>query len=460
MRWLLVKDLRILKRSPLLVTLLVLYPLVVALLVGVALSSGPSKPKVAFANLVPSGEAEIDLGGQQLDATTYAARLFENVDPIRVDTREEAIAKVESGEALGALVIPPDVISRLQNRLSLGGGPPPTVEVYFSAENPLKRRYVESTIAATLSDANKALSDEIFKEAAGYLNLIVAGGTIDLPVVGDVDILGLRNARTIIDGALAQMPADDPSRRPLEEVSRFAELAAENLDVSKPILESIATPVAVDERALGGTDSSLDVFGVEVAVVLSLMVVTLLLAAGMLALEREEHAFGRLVRGLVSRTTLLVEKIGLAALCGGALAVIMLACSRGLPRSRVGPRPGLGARARGLGRGLRGARRRDRGADARGARRVAARVHARAAGGGARADPVRGGERRPLRRHPDRLWRLSVQARALGARRGVVRRRDARPAAPPRGPDARVRRAGSRRAPAFHVKRSPVERFT
>ena len=325
MRWLLLKDLRILRRSPLLVTLLVLYPLIVALLVGVALSSGPSKPKVAFANLVPPGDAQISLGGQQLDATTYAARLFENVEPIRVDTREEAIAKVESGEALGALVIPPDVIERLQNRLALGGGTAPTVEVYYSADNPLKRRYVESTIAATLADANKALSDEIFKEAAGYLNLIVAGGTIDLPVVGDVDILGLRNAQTIIDGALAQMPEDDPSRKPLEQVSRFAELAAENLDVSKPILESIATPVAVDERSLGGTDSSLDVFGVEVAVVLSLMVVTLLLAAGMLALEREEHAFGRLVRGLVSRSGLLAEKIGLAALCGGALAVIMLA---------------------------------------------------------------------------------------------------------------------------------------
>ena len=325
MRWLLVKDLRILRRSPLLVTLLVLYPLVVALLVGVALSSGPSKPKVAFANLVPPDQAQINLGGQQLDASSYASRLFENVDPIRVDSREEAIAKVESGEALGALVIPEDVIDKLQNRLSLGGGEAPTVEVYFSADNPLKRRYVESTIAATLADANKALSDEIFKEAAGYLNLIVAGGSIDLPVVGDVDILGLRNAQTIIDGALAQMPEDDPSRRPLEQVSRFAQLAAENLDVSKPILESIATPVAVDERPLGGTDSSLDVFGVEVAVVLSLMVVTLLLAAGMLALEREEHAFGRLVRGLVSRSGLLAEKIGLAALCGGALAVIMLA---------------------------------------------------------------------------------------------------------------------------------------
>jgi ABC-2 type transport system permease protein len=325
MRWLLVKDLRILRRSPLLVALLVLYPLVVALLVGVALSSGPSKPKVAFANLVPPGEAQISLGGQQLDATSYAARLFENVDPIRVDTREQAIAKVESGEALGALVVPPDVIERLQNRLSLGGGGAPTVEVYYSAENPLKRRYVEATIAATLADANKALSDEIFKEAAGYLNLIVAGGELDLPIVGEVDILGLRNAQTIIDGALASMPEDDPSRAPLEQVSRFAQLAADNLDVSKPILESIATPVAVDERALGGSRSSLDVFGVEVAVILSLMVVTLLLAAGMLALEREEHAFGRLVRGLVSRNAVLAEKIVLAAACGAALAVTMLA---------------------------------------------------------------------------------------------------------------------------------------
>ena len=114
MRWLLLKDLQILRRSPLLVALLVLYPLVVALLVGAALSSGPSKPKVAFANLVPPDEAKIDLGGQQLDATGYASELFDAVDPIRVDSREEAIAKVESGEALGALVIPPDVIERLQ----------------------------------------------------------------------------------------------------------------------------------------------------------------------------------------------------------------------------------------------------------------------------------------------------------------------------------------------------------
>ena len=41
-----------------------------------------------------------------------------------------------------------------------------------------------------------------------------------------------------------------------------------------------------------------------------MMFVALLLAAGMLALEREENAFGRLVRGLVSRTELVAEKVG------------------------------------------------------------------------------------------------------------------------------------------------------
>jgi ABC-2 type transport system permease protein len=55
------------------------------------------------------------------------------------------------------------------------------------------------------------------------------------------------------------------------------------------------------------------------------MFVTLLLAAGTLALEREENAFARLVRGLVSRTGLLVEKGLLAAGSAFVVALVMLA---------------------------------------------------------------------------------------------------------------------------------------
>ena len=47
MRWLFLKDLQILRRSPLLVGMLVLYPILIAGLVGFAVTSGPSKPRVA-----------------------------------------------------------------------------------------------------------------------------------------------------------------------------------------------------------------------------------------------------------------------------------------------------------------------------------------------------------------------------------------------------------------------------
>jgi hypothetical protein len=239
-RWLLLKDLRILRRSPLLLAVLVGYSVVVSLVVGAALSSGPAKPTVAFANLVPPGESEIALGGRRIDASAYSDRLFEKVEPIRVKTREEAIEKVRSGEALGALVVPADVTQKLQGTLGLAGADRPTVEVYYNAENPLKRQFVQDTIQSTLADANQAISAEVLREAARYLNVIVAGGKVGLPIVGTVDILGLRNARAIIDAASAGLPRDAPERAALEQVSRFARLAADNLDVSKPILASIS----------------------------------------------------------------------------------------------------------------------------------------------------------------------------------------------------------------------------
>jgi ABC-2 type transport system permease protein len=323
-RWLLLKDLQILRRSPLLVALLVIYPVVIAVLIGVSLSAGPDKPKVAFANLVPPGQSEFTVGGKKLDAASYASRLFDSIDPIRVKTREEAIEKVRSGEALAALVLPADATEKLRGTLALGGGDPPTVEIYYNAEDPVKRRFVESTIRARLAEANDALSDAVLKEAASYIDVIVTGGDVDIPLVGAVNILGLRRSQQIVQGAIATMPKDAPERVALEQVARFARLAADNLDVSKPILGTIGSPVRVKSTVVKGSKTPLDAFAVAVAVTVSLMFITLLLASGMLALEREEHAFGRLVRGLVSRSALLVEKIGLAALCSFAVTLLML----------------------------------------------------------------------------------------------------------------------------------------
>jgi hypothetical protein len=324
MRWIVLKDLQILRRSPLMVALLVIYPIVIAVLIGAALSGGPERPPVAFVNLVPPGESEFSIGGRTLDAADYAGRLFESIEPIRVRTREEAIEKVRSGEALGALVLPENATERLRSSLALSGGEPPTVEVYYNAEDPVKRRFVESMIEARLAEANDALSDAVLREAAGYIDVIVRGGEVALPLVGEVDILGLQRARTIIEGVAQGLPRDTPERVALEQVERFARLAAENLDVSRPILASIGRPVQVKQTIVNGSRTPLDAFAVAVAVTVSLMFITLLLAAGLLALEREEQAFGRLVRGLISRSRLLAAKIGLSALCAGAVTLVML----------------------------------------------------------------------------------------------------------------------------------------
>ena len=324
MRWLLLKDLQILRRSPLLVGLLIVYPIVISLLVGLAIDRPPQKPKVAFANLVPEGESAFSLGGRKLDVADYAPQLFKAIDPIRVGSREEAIAKVRSGEVLGAMVIPENAAERLRSTLSLGGGDPPEIEVYYNASDPLKRQLVESTIQSRLAEANDALSDAVLKEAAGYIDVIVTGGEVSLPLVGKVDILGLRRAQAIIEAAARSLPENAPERIALDQVARFARLAADNLDVSKPILATIGSPVEVKQTNVSGSTSSLSSFFVAVAVTVSLMFVALLLAAGLLALERDQHAFGRLVRGLVSRTGLLSEKVLLAALCALGVCLLML----------------------------------------------------------------------------------------------------------------------------------------
>ena len=324
MRWLLLKDLQILRRSPLLLALLVAYPLLIGALVVAARSGDASKPTVAFANLVPEGEGTFSVGGEELDASSYAERLFESVEPIRVDSREEAIAKVRSGEALGALIVPADVTERLQSTINLTGGDPPTLEVIYGGEDPAKRRLVEAAIESRLAEANDALSEELVKIAAQYIGIIVEGGEFSL-LGQSFDVLGLQRSETVLRAVLAQLGDDDPARAALEQVIRFAGLAADNLDVADPILASIGNPVRVEQTVLGATGSSIDAYAIVAAITVCLMFVALLLAAGTLAMEREEHAFGRLMRGLVSPGALLAEKAVLAAIGAGLVALLLVA---------------------------------------------------------------------------------------------------------------------------------------
>jgi ABC-2 type transport system permease protein len=323
MRWLLVKDLQILRRSPLLVGLLIVYPIAIALMIGFALSSPPGKPTVAFYNQVPKGRGTINLGTQKLDVASYASDLLSSVQPIKVHSQADAIAAVRDGRALAAVIIPADLPQQIQSLVTQGVGSP-TVHLYLNGKDPIERQFVDQAISARINQVEQDVSKQVLRVAVTDLQQVLNGGSVQ--ILGQtVRLLGLRNARTIVQGTLASLPSRSPLRPALGQVISFADLAIQGLGFAKPVLGSIGTPLTVNETQLDGRTTPTAAYAAAIAVIVSLMFVTMLLAAGMLAVERTENAYPRLVRGLVTPGRLLSEKVVLAAGCATVVTLLMAA---------------------------------------------------------------------------------------------------------------------------------------
>lgn len=322
MRWLLLKDLQILRRSPLLTGLLIAYPIVIAVLIGFALSGGPDKPRVAFLNEVPT-DTPFDIGGESFDLVGARSELCARIECIQVADEQEARDLVESGDVLGALILPADLIDKLR---SLGGLTPesPTVKVLVNEEDPVKGDLVDDRINSLLADANLRISQKVSEVSAGYLQILLDGG--DFSIFGQgLNILGLRNSEQILRAVRRELPPGSPDAAQLDQVIRFSHLASENLDVADDLLGSVSQPIGVDKEVVSGQAPGLDAFAIAVAATITLMFVTVLLVAGSLALEREENAFARLTRGLVGKSALLGEKVLLGIAVSLVVTLLMLA---------------------------------------------------------------------------------------------------------------------------------------
>jgi ABC-2 type transport system permease protein len=323
MRWLLLKDLRIMRRSPLLTGILVVYPIAIALMIGLAVSSPPGKPKVAFYSAVAPGHGRIHFGSQEIDISSYAKQLFKAIQPVKVDSRAQALAAVRAGRVLAALIVPADVAAQVQSLVTQGVGSP-TVQVVLNSSDPLERQFVQQAIQSQLNLVEQAVSKQVLKVAVDDLRLVLVGGAIDF-AGQKLQLLGLRDARTIIDDTISALPAGSGLVPGLRQVSAFAQLASVGLGFASPVLGSIGTPLTVEQTELKGRSTPTATYAAVIAAVVSMMLVALLLAAGMLALERSENAYSRLVRGLVAPWALLIEKIVLAALCAAALTLALVA---------------------------------------------------------------------------------------------------------------------------------------
>ena len=322
MRWLLLKDLQIMRRSPLVTGLLVAYPIVIAVLIGFALSRGPEPPRVAFLNEVPP-DTPLEVGGESLDLAGAKSELCDRIECVPVSSEEEARQKVESGDVLGALILPADLVDKLQ---SLAGLTPesPTVKVLVNEEDPVKAGLVDDRINSLLAEANLRISQEVSNVSTSYLQILLNGG--DFSFLGQgIQVLGLKRSERILRGIRQQLPANSPDLDELDSVIRFSHLAAENLGAAGDLLSSVSQPIKIDKEVVSGGTPSLDTFAIAVAATITLMFVTVLLVAGSLALEREENAFARLTRGLVSKSALLGEKVLLGVVVAVVVTLLMLA---------------------------------------------------------------------------------------------------------------------------------------
>ena len=312
------KDLQILRRSKLLVGLLIVYPVAIALLIGFALSSGPDKPSLAFLSKIPPSQQQIRLGDQTIDIKTYTDKLFGSVERIDVENREQALEQVRTGRALAGLIIPPNFVTQL----SQGGLESASIEVIYNGDA-LKQSFVRSTVNSKLAEADAALARQITQVAGGYIDTIANGGEIDLAGL-HFDLIGLKRANNLLVSATRLAGDDKALRDKIEPVQKFAALGVANIDRFKDVLRTVERPVQVSETILSGRRTPLDTFAVALAVAVSLMFVCVLLASGLLALEREENTFSRLARGLVPGWLLLTAKIVLAAACAFVVTLVML----------------------------------------------------------------------------------------------------------------------------------------
>lgn len=315
MKWLLAKDLLILRRSRLLVGVLVVYPIAIALLIGLAISRGPGKPKVAIVDRTSPGQT-VQVGSRRVPVSRYAEQLFEQVQSVRVPTRDQAVREIKSGKVLAAVVIPPNIAARLGSGLRQA-----QLEVLYNG-NALEQSLVQSQINAALAQANIGFSEQIQRAAAQALGALLSGR--NLGALGSPDLIGLKQIPPTLHRIIARLPPG-ADRAALERIGTFAAFAAQNLLLAKNVLSTVGQPIQVKSTLIAGRRTPLNTFAVVVAVSVSLMFVCVLLASGGVALEREEHTLARLVRGLVSRGGLLAEKALLAAGCSLLLAFAMLA---------------------------------------------------------------------------------------------------------------------------------------
>src|SRR5205823_9766250 len=110
------KDALILRRSPLLLGLLLAYPLLIALLVGLVAGYANAKPRVALVD--EDGLPRfVSIGGHRFDVDRTIRRVSKDVSLVRLG-HDEAQRELRSGKVVAVLTVPPGFVATLKGMVS------------------------------------------------------------------------------------------------------------------------------------------------------------------------------------------------------------------------------------------------------------------------------------------------------------------------------------------------------
>ncbi len=299
----LAKDLRVLRRSPLLLGMLVAYPLLVAALVGLVAGYGSSKPRVALVDEdhLPS---VVTIGGRTFRINDAIREVGKNVHLVRMSPGD-ADQALRAGRVVATLTVPPGFLNDLKSGLAS-----PSL-VYQTTKGGISSR-VTQQLQALVYSLNTRLQRAYVGTDLHYVQLILHGG--DAVFAGrNYHVLGLDRMHALLLSL--------PKSRARDQVAEFSRIAGVALGFTGSLLSSTANPIGLQRAPEKSRSSLLSAQVQSYALGLTITFLALLLAAGALAAERDENAVGRLVRGLVSLGELVWAKVALAALVALALGI-------------------------------------------------------------------------------------------------------------------------------------------
>ena len=296
------KDALILRRSPLLLGVLLAYPLLIAVLVGLVAGYANAKPRVALVD-EDGLPRVVTIGGHRFDVQRTIDEVSRNVTLVRLSP-DEAKRQFGSGKVVAVVTVPEGFLATLKSMVVT-----PKLEVQ-TARGVISSR-VDQQVQALVYQLNRQLQSAFIGTNLGYVRLILQGGTGTF-LGRQFQVLGLDRA----ERQLAGVPGPKAAR--LRDFVHDARLA---LAQTGNALSATAHPIEIERVGGRGRTWALSADVQAYALGVTITFLALALAAGSLAAERDENVVGRLARGLVSLGQLVWAKVLLAAAIALALGL-------------------------------------------------------------------------------------------------------------------------------------------